>query len=32
MFRDILKAIRKERGFTQEELAIKIGVVRQTVS
>lgn len=32
MFRDILKTIRKEKGFTQEELAIKIGVVRQTVS
>lgn len=32
MFGDNLKAIRKEKGFTQEELAIKLNVVRQTVS
>ena len=32
MFGDNLKAIRKAKGFTQEELAIKINVVRQTVS
>ncbi len=31
MFGDILKTIRKQKGFTQEELAIKINVVRQTV-
>ena len=32
MFSDNLKRIRKERGFTQESLAIKLNVVRQTVS
>lgn len=32
MFGDNLRTIRKEKGFTQEELAIKINVVRQTVS
>ena len=32
MFGDNLKTIRKAKGFTQEELAIKINVVRQTVS
>lgn len=32
MFSENLKTIRKARGFTQEELAIKIDVVRQTVS
>lgn len=32
MFGDTLKTIRKQKGFTQEELAIKINVVRQTVS
>ena len=32
MFCDNLKTIRKEKGFTQEELAIKLNVVRQTVS
>lgn len=32
MFSENLKAIRKSRGYTQEELAIKINVVRQTVS
>lgn len=32
MFADNLKKIRKEKGYTQEELAIKINVVRQTIS
>ncbi len=32
MFSDSLKAIRKAKGYTQEELAIKLNVVRQTVS
>ena len=32
MFNDNLKAIRKEKGFTQESLAIELNVVRQTVS
>lgn len=32
MLGDTLKAIRKEKGITQEELAIKLHVVRQTVS
>ena len=32
LFNENLKKIRKERGYTQEELAAKVGVVRQTVS
>ena len=32
MFRENLKTIRKAKGYTQEELAIKVNVVRQTVS
>ena len=32
MFQDQLKTIRKEKGFTQESLAIELHVVRQTVS
>lgn len=32
MFSENLKTIRKAKGYTQEELAIKIHVVRQTVS
>ena len=32
MFSENLKAIRKAKGYSQEELAIKIHVVRQTVS
>ncbi len=32
MFNDNLKAIRKEKGYTQESLAIELNVVRQTVS
>jgi len=32
MFNQNLKTIRKEKGYTQEELAIKINVVRQTIS
>ena len=32
MFSDNLKRIRKEKGFSQEQLAVKLNVVRQTVS
>ena len=32
MFNENLKKLRKSKGFTQEELALKINVVRQTVS
>jgi putative transcriptional regulator len=32
MFGENLKTIRKAKGYTQEELAIRINVVRQTVS
>lgn len=32
MFNENLKAMRKKKGYTQEELAIKLNVVRQTVS
>lgn len=32
MFSENLKTIRKAKGYTQEELAIKVHVVRQTVS
>lgn len=32
MFHENLKTIRKERGFSQEQLAIRLNVVRQTVS
>lgn len=32
MFNENLKKIRKEKGYIQEELATKVGVVRQTVS
>ena len=32
MFQDNLKALRKEKGITQEELAARLSVVRQTVS
>lgn len=32
MFNENLKAQRKLKGFTQETLAIKVNVVRQTVS
>ena len=32
MFNDNLKELRKSKGFTQEELASKVNVVRQTVS
>ena len=31
MFSENLKAIRKSRGYTQEELAIKFNVVRLTI-
>lgn len=32
MFQDNLKALRKQKGYTQESLAIQLHVVRQTVS
>ena len=32
MFNETLKTMRKAKGYTQEELAIKLSVVRQTVS
>ncbi len=32
MLGDNIKMLRKSRGFTQEELAVKLNVVRQTVS
>lgn len=32
MFSENLKALRKAKGLTQEELAIRLHVVRQTVS
>lgn len=32
MFSENLKALRKARGMTQEELAARLHVVRQTVS
>ena len=32
MFSENLKAVRKAKGYTQEELAIKLNVVRKTVS
>ena len=32
MFQDNLKALRKKKGITQEELTARLNVVRQTVS
>ena len=32
MFQDNLKALRKKKGITQEELAARLNVVKQTVS
>ena len=32
MFGDNLKKVRKEKGFSQEALAEKLNVVRQTIS
>lgn len=32
MFSENLKAIRKSKGLTQDELAVRLNVVRQTVS
>ena len=32
MYNENLKTLRKQKGFTQEELAIRVSVVRQTVS
>lgn len=32
MFHENLKTMRKAKGYTQEELAIKLNIVRQTVS
>ena len=32
MLKDNIKSIRKQKGLSQEELAIKLNVVRQTIS
>ena len=32
MLNETIKTLRKAKGLSQEELAIKLGVVRQTVS
>ena len=32
MLKENIKSIRKSRGLSQEELAIKLNVVRQTIS
>ena len=32
MLGENIKALRKSKGFTQEELAVRVNVVRQTVS
>lgn len=32
MLKENIKSIRKSKGFSQEELAIKLNVVRQTIS
>ena len=32
MFNENIKKIRKEKGLSQEELAVKLNVVRQTIS
>ena len=32
MFSENLKTLRKQKGFTQEELAARLNIVRQTVS
>lgn len=32
MLKENIKSIRKLKGFSQEELAIKLNVVRQTIS
>ena len=32
MLHENLKALRKQKGLTQEELAIRLNVVRQTIS
>lgn len=32
MLKDNLKALRKQKGLSQEELSIKLNVVRQTIS
>ena len=32
MFKDNLKTLRKEKGYSQEQLALRLNVVRQTVS
>ena len=32
MLKENIKAIRKSKGFSQQELAVKLNIVRQTVS
>ncbi len=32
MLKDNIKSVRKSKGLSQEELAIKLSVVRQTIS
>lgn len=32
MLKENIKAIRKEKGLSQQELAVKLNVVRQTIS
>lgn len=32
MFTENLKTLRRQKGYTQEELAVRLNVVRQTVS
>lgn len=32
MLKDNIKSIRKSKGLSQEELAVKLNVVRQTIS
>lgn len=32
MFNENLKSLRKDRGFSQEQMAVRLNVVRQTIS